>query len=416
VEQGPSVGRRDVYPRGPRDESDQDDAPRAAELPGESTEWRDADADVDLGATAVGDAEINAIVASGMERDRQADRRDEAAEHREMAGNMRDFGKKNHDQDAYQDRTAAHEDHRRARVDRESAAADRANLVASLETEARRRHEAEDRAAAAERRMDAANNHAEAADGRGSDDRSLSAHDRDQTAEDRDQISEALDQVADTRDERAESRDRRAERRDQAAARFDPGASSDRDGAWRDRQGGAGDRKHAAEDRAAASKDRVVSARERTASSIDELTRAHRRDAGMVELAREAARAKRTHEPFVLAFVDVDGLKATNDSRGHVAGDQLLRRVVDTIAAHLRSYDLIVRFGGDEFLCGLLDFDTARAAERFAWISADLAADPHASISLGLAELRAQDTLDDLIARADAALRTGRQQRASARS
>ena len=63
------------------------------------------------------------------------------------------------------------------------------------------------------------------------------------------------------------------------------------------------------------------------------------------------ARAKRTQRSFVLAFIDVDGLKTTNDSLGHAAGDELLRRVVDTVRDHLRSYDLIVRFGGDEFLC-----------------------------------------------------------------
>ena len=48
---------------------------------------------------------------------------------------------------------------------------------------------------------------------------------------------------------------------------------------------------------------------------------AHRRDAGMVELEREMARAKRLKQAFTLAFVDVDDLKNTNDSLGHVAGD-----------------------------------------------------------------------------------------------
>ena len=50
-----------------------------------------------------------------------------------------------------------------------------------------------------------------------------------------------------------------------------------------------------------------------------------------MELEREIARAKRTTQPFVLAFIDIDGLKATNDSFGHAAGDQLLRLDVDTI-------------------------------------------------------------------------------------
>lgn len=55
-----------------------------------------------------------------------------------------------------------------------------------------------------------------------------------------------------------------------------------------------------------------------------------------------------------LAFIDVDNLKAKNDSLGHPAGDKLLRDTADSIRAHLRSYDLLIRFGGDEFLCGLM--------------------------------------------------------------
>jgi diguanylate cyclase (GGDEF)-like protein len=67
----------------------------------------------------------------------------------------------------------------------------------------------------------------------------------------------------------------------------------------------------------------VLSAQERAASSIGKLTRAYRRDAGLVELAREVDRARRAEQPFTLAFVDVDNLKATNDALGHGAGDQL---------------------------------------------------------------------------------------------
>ena len=236
-------------------------------------------------------------------------------------------------------------------------------------------------------------------------DRNQSADDRDQTAEDRDQISAAYDKASDTRDERAEARDRRAEARDRTTSRLDPGAASDRAGAWRDRRGAAGDRRHAADDREAASTDRVLSARERAAASIDELTGAYRRDAGMVELARETARAKRTEEPLVLAFVDVDGLKETNDTQGHAAGDRILCTVVDAIKSHLRNYDLVVRFGGDEFVCAFADMGIEEVAERFLMINGGLAATPGASISVGLAEMVARDSLDDLIGRADAALR-----------
>ena len=114
-------------------------------------------------------------------------------------------------------------------------------------------------------------------------------------------------------------------------------------------------------------------------------------------------RAKRTGQTFVVAFMDVDGLKAVNDSLGHDAGDQLLRRVVDYSRAQLRSYDLIVRFGGDEFICCLSNLRLAEATERFARINASLSAHD-SSITVGLAELEETDSLVELIARADEAL------------
>ena len=257
--------------------------------------------------------------------------------------------------------------------------------------------------------------------GQTSDDRDRTADDRDQTSEVRDTAADARDNRAEARDGRTEARDGRAEARDRAVGKLDPGAVSDRAGgledrrrALGDRQGAASDRAHAAADREAASSDRVVAAGERAISSIDGLTRAHRRDAGIVELERDSARAKRAGQPFVLVFVDVDGLKATNDSLGHAAGDQLLRQIVHTIRTHLRSYDLIVRFGGDEFVCGLLDLTMEAVADRFSLVNAELAATQQASVTVGLAKLEPADSLADLIARADDALYANRQQRRSA--
>jgi PleD family two-component response regulator len=71
----------------------------------------------------------------------------------------------------------------------------------------------------------------------------------------------------------------------------------------------------------------------------------------------------------------------------------------------------MVRFGGDEFVCALLALDIDKAAERFALIRASLAAEAHASISVGLAEYRLHDSLETLLARADQTLLAERQQR-----
>jgi diguanylate cyclase (GGDEF)-like protein len=150
-----------------------------------------------------------------------------------------------------------------------------------------------------------------------------------------------------------------------------------------------------------------MSAKERAVSSIDELTGAYRRDAGVLEMERETLRARRNARPLALAFVDLDGLKSTNDRFGHAAGDELLRRTVDTIRTQLRSYDLIVRFGGDEFVCVLLEVNLSEASRRFDTIRAELAKNQGGSIKVGLAELRVEDSLEDLIARADNALYKG---------
>ena len=232
--------------------------------------------------------------------------------------------------------------------------------------------------------------------------------DRDRSAEDRDERAEAHDQESKARDERGEARDQRADARDEAAVRFDPAAVSDRAAAFRDRRGAASDRLQAADDRDAAAGDRVISAKKREASSIDELTGAYRRDPGTLELERETVRAQREGRPLVLAFVDVDGLKARNDSQGHAAGDQLLRRTVEVMRTHLRSYDLIVRFGGDEFVCPLVDLSVSEAATRFEAINTELKKTEGGSVTVGLAEMEPKDSLEELIARADQALYSNR--------
>ena len=240
-------------------------------------------------------------------------------------------------------------------------------------------------------------------------------NDRDRTARDRDERADAHDQESVARDDRAQARDDRAATREDSLHTVDKGAAADRAGALRDRRGGASDRVQAADDRDAAAADRVQSARDRAAASTDALTGAYRRDPGTMALERDLARAARTEQPFTLAFVDVDGLKRTNDSQGHAAGDQLLRRVADSIRAHLRSYDLVVRVGGDEFLCGLPGLEISDAAERFRLVGADLAEGQGGSITVGFARL-AEDgaTLADLIASADEAMYRERRAKPSA--
>jgi diguanylate cyclase (GGDEF)-like protein len=159
---------------------------------------------------------------------------------------------------------------------------------------------------------------------------------------------------------------------------------------------------------------RRLRAQQRRASH-DDLTGVYLREAGFVELEREIVRANRTGLPLVVAFADVDRLKEVNDKGGHAAGDRMLVKVVRTFRRLLRSYDLIIRYGGDEFVCAMSDLDMEAAAKRIRLVNTALAASTeHGSVTVGLAELRAGDSPEDLVARADAALYRERQCRRDA--
>jgi diguanylate cyclase (GGDEF)-like protein len=133
---------------------------------------------------------------------------------------------------------------------------------------------------------------------------------------------------------------------------------------------------------------------------------------GNVALQGEIDRAHRNASRLVMAFVDVDALKAHNDRGGHAAGDDLLRDVVASIRSKLRSYDPVVRVGGDEFVCALSGTDLGGAQSRFDSVQAALSeARKGATISVGFAQLQHGDTLDDLLMRGDAALYAAKQQR-----
>jgi diguanylate cyclase (GGDEF)-like protein len=76
---------------------------------------------------------------------------------------------------------------------------------------------------------------------------------------------------------------------------------------------------------------------------------------------RELARARRYNRPFVLAYVDVRGLKAVNDSQGHRAGDELLREAAQLLEASARADDVVGRLGGDEMALLLVEQSTEGA-------------------------------------------------------
>jgi GGDEF domain-containing protein len=79
----------------------------------------------------------------------------------------------------------------------------------------------------------------------------------------------------------------------------------------------------------------------------------------------------------------------------------LLRAVAAGFRRHMRPYDLLVRLGGDEFLCALPNVTLAEAQARFDDLRAELKATRDSSVSVGFSELSAGDSAETLIARAD---------------
>lgn len=246
------------------------------------------------------------------------------------------------------------------------------------------------------------------------------------TAAKRDEVARVRDLLSDARDRDAEERDQAAAERDAAAAARDEatdererraveaGRLSDDDAAElralrlaaaSDRQRSALERLAAAADREQAAADRKQAAADRGHAGLDELTGVFRRGTGELALTHEIDRSRRSGQSLVMAVIDIDALKAINDSQGHPAGDALLRDVAGAITSTLRSYDVTVRWGGDEFVCTLSEVTLLVASERIAEIQRALAAArPGASFSTGLAELADDDTFETLLARADTAL------------
>jgi diguanylate cyclase (GGDEF)-like protein/PAS domain S-box-containing protein len=114
--------------------------------------------------------------------------------------------------------------------------------------------------------------------------------------------------------------------------------------------------------------------------------------------------------PFGIIFVDVDQFKPVNDTYGHQTGDMVLKMVAQTLVKNCRSFDLVGRWGGEEFVCVISKLKEAdqiaiiaerlRALVESAWVPlADCSL--HVTISLGVTLARIQDTPETLIHRAD---------------
>ena len=127
------------------------------------------------------------------------------------------------------------------------------------------------------------------------------------------------------------------------------------------------------------------------------------------ELDRIIARAGRYDAKAALLFVDVDGLKAINDSFGHRAGDEALIQVAGLLSSGVRKSDMVARIGGDEFGILLENADEASAHETASRLI-DLIAgcefvhdgdELPLSVAIGVGLIEPTDTAATVMARAD---------------
>jgi len=150
-------------------------------------------------------------------------------------------------------------------------------------------------------------------------------------------------------------------------------------------------------------------------ATVDALTEVANRRHGEHLLEQEIKRARRYRLPLALLAFDIDRFSQVNDSFGHPVGDIVLRTVAETARALLRSSDVLVRSGGEQFqviaphtsaIDGLKMAEKLRAAIE----QVEIPGCDHVTISLGVAQLGESESGDSLAVRVNAAL--GRAKRA----
>ena len=148
-------------------------------------------------------------------------------------------------------------------------------------------------------------------------------------------------------------------------------------------------------------------------SQVDGLTGCVNRRHFNERILAEAERVGRYERKLSVLFCDIDHFKQINDTLGHLAGDEVLRAVGRIFLMQVRDdVDWVARYGGEEFVVVLPETGQAEAmatGERLREILAstpvELAQCPiPVTISIGVAELRAGESVNELLARADTAL------------
>jgi diguanylate cyclase len=144
-------------------------------------------------------------------------------------------------------------------------------------------------------------------------------------------------------------------------------------------------------------------------ATTDSLTGTLNRSKFQETALTELQRAVRYSHPLSLLMFDIDHFKKVNDTFGHLAGDEVLRKISSIVSRNLRGTDSLARWGGEEFVVIAPETDIVDAgilAERIRKEVADetFEGPRQVTVSFGIAAYREKETLDDIIRRADEAL------------
>ena len=144
-------------------------------------------------------------------------------------------------------------------------------------------------------------------------------------------------------------------------------------------------------------------------SHRDALTGLANRRALAIEFDRARKHASQGETPITVAMLDLDHFKEINDTYGHVAGDEVLKRLASVLPRVLRGSDFVCRWGGEEFVLVLPETDEAQAAIVVEKVLAALRSERfgedgsgfQVTLSAGVAAVPPDASLDDVVAEAD---------------
>lgn len=151
-------------------------------------------------------------------------------------------------------------------------------------------------------------------------------------------------------------------------------------------------------------------------SRIDPLTKLYNRNYMNKCLYKAKQAFKETGNVFTVMMIDIDDFKHINDNYGHAVGDEVLIIVANCLRKNVREYDVVSRWGGEEFLLLFLMFDEEKVLSRAELIRKKVEQarysyneiDLSVTVTIGVSTIGENETIDELINRADRALYKGK--------